>query len=307
MMQRRLFLKTCSALAAALVLRPRSVLAYTGKPHMRSIPKTGERLPAIGMGSWLTFAVGDDPAARAQRVAVVRAFFAAGGRLIDSSPMYGTAEEVIGYCLEQLHARSRVFSASKVWTVGWQAGIRQMRRSQHLWGIQRFDLMQVHNLLDWRTQLATLKDWKQQGLIRYIGVTTSHGRRHRELARLMEKEDAIDFVQFTYNVIDREAEQRLLPLAAERQLAVIINRPFRGGELFEYVARRSLPAWARQIDCDNWAQVFLKYIISHPAVTCAIPATSRVDHMHENMGSLYGSLPDRELRTKIQTYFRSML
>ncbi|MEJ2396968.1 MAG: aldo/keto reductase [Gammaproteobacteria bacterium] len=307
MMQRRVFLKTCSALAAALVLRPGGVLAYTGKPHSRRIPKSGERLPAIGMGSWLTFAVGDDAAARAQRVAVVRAFFAAGGRLIDSSPMYGTAEEVIGYCLEQLHARSRVFSASKVWTVGWQAGVRQMRRSQHLWGIQGFDLMQVHNLLDWRTQLATLKEWKQQGLIRYIGVTTSHGRRHRELAGLMEKEDAIDFVQFTYNLIDREAEQRLLPLAAERQLAVIINRPFRGGELFEYVARRALPGWARQIDCDNWAQLFLKYIISHPAVTCAIPATSRVDHMHENMGSLYGRLPDSELRKKIQSYFRSML
>lgn len=306
-MQRRDFVKWCTTLAASLALGPGTLLAKTAKPHLRRIPGTGEQLPAIGMGSWLTFAVGDDAVARAQRVEVVRAFFAAGGRLIDSSPMYGTSEEVIGYCLEQLHAQSRVFAASKVWTAGWQAGVRQMRHSQHLWGIDRFDLMQVHNLLDWRTHLATLKDWKQQGLIRYIGVTTSHGRRHRELAKIMENEDAIDFVQFTYNILDREAERRLLPLASERKLAVIINRPFRGGELFEYVARRPLPGWAKHIDCENWAQIFLKYIISHPAVTCAIPATSRVDHMRENMGSLYGRLPDNDLRKKMQSDFRSLI
>lgn len=306
-MRRRDFLKNCTALAASLACAPGTLLANSDKPHLRRISGTGEQLPAIGMGSWLTFAVGDDSAARLQRVAVLRAFFAGGGRLIDSSPMYGTSEEVIGYCLEQLKAQPRVFAASKVWTVGWQAGIRQMRRSQHLWGVRRFDLMQVHNLLDWRTHLATLKDWKQQGRIRYIGVTTSHGRRHRELVQIMENEDAIDFVQFTYNLIDREAEQYLLPLAAERQLGVIINRPFRGGELFEYVTRQPLPGWARQIDCDNWAQIFLKYIISHPAVTCAIPATSRVDHMRENMRSLYGRLPDNDLRKKMQSDFRSLI
>lgn len=306
-MRRRVFIKWCSALAASLGFAPRALLAGKENPHLRRIPKSGERIPAVGMGSWLTFAVGDNADARAQRVEVMRTFFDEGGRLIDSSPMYGTSETVIGYCLQQLHAEERVFAATKVWTVGWQAGIRQMRRSRLLWGVDRFDLMQVHNLLDWQRHLETLKGWKQQGRIRYIGVTTSHGRRHRELARIMEEEEAIDFVQFTYNLIDREAEQRLLPLAAERNLAVIINRPFQGGELFNRVAGQSLPGWAREIECHNWAQYFLKYIISHPAVTCAIPATSRVDHMRENMGSLYGSLPDKDMRKKMQAYFAALV
>lgn len=305
-MKRRHFLKLCSSLGASLALVPHTLLAETGTLQYRSIPKTGERVPAVGMGSWLTFGVGDNPDARAQRVEVLRTFFADGGKLIDSSPMYGTSEAVIGYCLKQLHARDQVFSATKVWTVGWQAGIRQMRRSRLLWGIKRFDLMQIHNLLDWHTHLETLKAWKQEGRIRYIGVTTSHGRRHHELERLMVKEESIDFVQFTYNIIDREAEQRLLPLAAERKLAVIINRPFQGGDLFAQAANRPLPAWAGDIDCHNWAQFFLKYIISHPSVTCAIPATSRVEHMRENMGSLRGRLPDDATRKKMHNYFRTI-
>lgn len=306
-MQRRHFLKLCSRLGIALALWPRGVFARESIVQLRAIPKTGETLPAVGMGSWLTFAVGEDPEARAQRLQVLRAFFAAGGHLIDSSPMYGTSEAVIGYCLQKLDADDRVFAASKVWTVGWQAGIRQMRHSRRLWGVKRFDLMQVHNLLDWRTQLETLKGWKHEGRIRYIGVTTSHGRRHAELERIMEQEDVLDFVQFTYNILDCDAEQRLLPLAAERKLAVIINRPFQGGELFHYVAGRPLPAWAAEFDCHNWAQFFLKYIISHPAVTCAIPATSRADHMRENMGSLQGRLPQAGLRKKMQAYFHHLV
>lgn len=305
-MQRRQFLKLCASLGMTLIPVAGTLWAADSDIQLRRIPKTGEQLPAVGMGSWLTFGVGDDPAARAQRVEVVRRFFAEGGRLIDSSPMYGTSEAVIGYCLKHLHAEDRVFAATKVWTVGWQAGIRQMRRSRMLWGVKRFDLMQIHNLLDWHTQLETLKSWKQQGRIRYIGVTTSHGRRHGELEQIMANEDTIDFVQFTYNLVDREAEQRLLPLAAERKLAVIINRPFQGGELFEHVANRALPVWATEIDCHNWAQFFLKYIISHPAVTCAIPATSREDHMRENMGSLRGRLPDPAMRNRMQKYFRSL-
>ena len=306
-MHRRRFLQLCSGLGLSLLLKPPGVLADSAALQLRVNPKSGERIPAIGMGSWLTFAVGEETAARAVRVQVVKAFLAAGGRLIDSSPMYGTAEEVIGYCLRQLQATTQVFAATKVWTSGWQAGIRQMHRSQALWGVERFDLMQIHNMLDWQTHLATLKDWKQAGKIRYIGITTSHGRRHAELARVLETEEAFDFVQFSYNIEDREAEQRLLPLAAERKLAVIINRPFQRGGLFDNVAGKPLPAWAAEIDCHNWAQFFLKFVISHPAVTCAIPATSRVDHLQENMGALRGRLPDATLRLKMLDYYQTIV
>lgn len=307
MIKRRHFLKMGAGLGLSLALGAKHVFAQSDAGQQRLIPKSGERIPAIGMGSWLTFAVGDDVQARAIRVKVLQAFFAGGGRLIDSSPMYGTSEAVIGYCLKTLGAQDQVFAATKVWTRGWQPGIRQMQRSRSRWGVERFDLMQIHNLLDWQTQLETLKSWKQEGKIRYIGVTTSHGRRHSDLAELMATQDAIDFVQFTYNIVDRAAEQRLLPLAAERKLAVIINRPFQGGGLFTPVAGKPLPAWAGEIDCHNWAQFFLKFIISHPAVTCAIPATSRVDHMRENMGALRGSLPDKALRKKMQKYFQNVV
>jgi diketogulonate reductase-like aldo/keto reductase len=303
---RRSFLKMVSGLGISLALEPNTLFAKDENIQQRRIPKSGELIPAIGMGSWLTFAVGNDSEARAERVKVLQAFFGQGGRLIDSSPMYGTSEEVIGYCLKQLHAEQQVFSATKVWTMGWESGIRQMRRSRALWGIERFDLMQIHNMLDWRTHLETLKSWKQEGKIRYIGITTSHGRRHAELEKAIASEDAFDFVQFTYNIEDREAEQRLLPLAAERKLAALINRPFQGGELFEKVAGKPLPPWASEIDCNNWAQFFLKFIISQPAVTCAIPATSRVDHMQENMGSLRGSLPDAGLRRKMLAYYQTL-
>jgi diketogulonate reductase-like aldo/keto reductase len=306
MSDRRRFLKIASGLGLSLALQPKALFARDDNIQQRIIPKSGERIPAIGMGSWLTFAVGDDSEDRAIRVKVLQAFFAAGGRLIDSSPMYGTSEEVIGYCLETLHAQHKVFSATKVWTKGWESGIRQMRRSRTLWGVEHFDLMQIHNMLDWQTHLETLKSWKQEGKIRYIGITTSHGRRHTELEKVLAKEDAFDFVQFTYNIADREAEQRLLPLAAERKLGVIINRPFQGGGLFDNVAGKPLPGFASEMDCSNWAQYFLKFIISHPAVTCAIPATSQVAHMQENMGSLRGRLPDGALRKQMLEYYKTI-
>lgn len=271
---------------------------------MSRIPKSGVAIPAIGMGSWLTFDVGADEDLRLQRCQVLRAFFARGGRLIDSSPMYGSSEEVIGYCLERLAGDP--VSATKVWTYGRKTGIEQMERSRRLWGVDSFDLMQVHNLFDWRSHLETLKQMKADGTIRYIGITTSHGRRHKLMEHVMTSEDALDFVQFTYNIDDREAEQRLLPLAAERKLAVIINRPFQGGNLFEKVEGRSLPAWAAEFDCENWAQFFLKFIISHPAVSYAIPATTRVDHMHENMGALYGRLPDQGMRKRMVQLFEKL-
>lgn len=270
----------------------------------RTIPKSGASIPAIGMGSWLTFDVGEDERLRAERCEVLRTFFEHGGRLIDSSPMYGSSEAVIGHCLEQLNAEP--FAATKVWTYGRRIGIDQMEHSRRLWGVKGFDLMQVHNLLDWRSHLETLKAMKAQGQIRYIGITTSHGRRHRELEQLMAREEALDFVQFTYNIADREAEQRLLPLATERKLAVIINRPFQGGRLFARVAGKPLPVWAAEIDCDNWAQFFLKFILSHPAVSCAIPATTRVDHMRQNMGALHGLLPDAAMRRRMVQVFKRL-
>lgn len=266
-------------------------------PLLRPIPSTGELLPAIGMGSWITFNVGDEPERRAQRAEVLRAFFAGGGTVIDSSPMYGSAEEVIGWGLERL-GDVPLFAATKVWTPLSMLGPGQMERSRELWGVERFDLVQIHNMLAWEGHLETLLADKAAGRVRHVGMTTSHGRRHEDLAAAMERHP-FDAVQFSYSIADREAERRLLPLAAECGMAVVINRPFDGGELFRAVEGRSLPAWAGEIDCANWAQYFLKFVVSHPAVTCAIPATSRVDHMRENMGALTGRLPGPGLRERM--------
>jgi diketogulonate reductase-like aldo/keto reductase len=300
---RRALLGSLAALAA---LRGRFGQAQgdPGPMLTKVIPVSGEAVPVIGMGSWITFNVGDDPGARAGRVEVLRAFFGRGGAVIDSSPMYGTSEEVIGHCLAQI-GNGRPFAATKVWTPLQMFGPGQMEDSRAYWGIERFDLMQVHNLLNWEGHLETLREDKAEGRIRYIGITTSHGRRHDELEQLMT-EQPLDAVQFTYNILDREAEQRLLPLAAERGLAVIVNRPFRQKQLFSLFEQQPLPEWAGEIDCANWAQFLLKFVVSHPAVTCVIPATSRVDHMRENMGALYGRLPDAALRERMIRYVESL-
>lgn len=267
----------------------------------RPIPSSGEQIPVIGMGTWLTFDVGDNRARRDDRTQVLRTFFEHGGRLVDASPMYGSAEAVLGYALRRIQSPP-LFSATKVWTWGQRAGENEMERSRQLWGVERFDLMQVHNLLDWETHLETLTRYKQEGRIRYLGVTTSHGRRHDTLEEIMLGHD-LDFVQFTYNMLDREAEERLLPLARERGIAVIINRPFQRGGLFRRVEGRPLPGWGAEIGCETWAQAFLKFIVSHPAVTCAIPATTRVEHMVQNMGAAYGELPDEPLRLRMLADF----
>lgn len=301
-LKRRRFL---GGLAAALACGPLPALAKGPAPILRAIPASGEQIPAIGMGSWLTFDVRDNPSSRAVRCQVLAHFFNRGGRLIDSSPMYGSSEEVIGRCLKETGQAERAFAATKVWTVGRDEGIAQMERSRRFWGVPRFDLMQIHNMLDWEAQLETLKAMKAAGRIRYIGITTSHGRRHRELEQVLAREQ-FDFVQFTYNVVDREAERRLLPMAAERGIAVIINRPFQGGQLFNRVWNQNLPGWAAEMDCHTWSQVLLKFVISHPAVTCAIPATSNPDHMLENMGALYGRLPEPALRRKLIKAFSTL-
>jgi len=302
---RRRFLATASAFGAAAHLGPGPVWAAPGPYLAKAIPGTGEQLPVIGMGSWLTFDVHGDEALRAKRLEVLQAFFEGGGGLIDSSPMYGSSEEVIGYCLARLAHRPALFSATKVWTLFQSRGVRQMEISRNLWGVDRFDLMQIHNMLDWEAHLETLTEWKAQGRVRYIGITTSHGRRHGDMEKVMTGQP-VDFVQFTYNILDRGAEARLLPLAAERGLAVIVNRPFRQGALFDYVARHPLPEWAAEFDCANWAQFLLKFIVSHPAVTCAIPATRRVDHMRENMGAATGRLPDPALRARMLRYVEGL-
>lgn len=271
--------------------------------NSKTIPSTGERIPVIGLGTSRTFDVRPGTA-RTALVPVLQAFFDRGGTLIDSSPMYGAAEEVIGELLRATTHR-RVFAATKVWTDGRQAGIEQMERSRQLWGVPRFDLMQIHNLRDWRTHIATLKDWKAQGRIRYLGITTSHGRMHDELERALATE-RFDFVQLSYNLEDREVEERLLPLAAERGTAVLVNRPFQRGGLFDRVRERPLPPWAGELEMGSWAQYFLKFAVSHPAVTCAIPATSKVRHMEDNMAASYGPLPDAAARRRMIDYVESL-
>lgn len=270
----------------------------------RPVPGHKESLPVIGMGSWITFDIGRNPVARQQRLEVLRAFFNSGGSLVDSSPMYGTSEENIGWCLSRLD-RTPVFTATKVWMTGQRRGIEQMQQSQRLWG-RPADLMQIHNLVDWQTHLETLREWRAAGHVRYIGVTTSHGRRHNEMEQIIATEKDIDFVQFSYNLADRAAEQRLLPLAREYGKAVIINRPFRRKQLIRALQGQPLPAWAQEYDCANWPQFLLKFIVSHPAVTCVIPATSRPDHMLENMGACHGRLPDDRMRRRMARYFESL-
>jgi diketogulonate reductase-like aldo/keto reductase len=289
------------ALAAAPLLGAATALAQHARPATRAIPSSGEALPRVGLGTWITFNVGNDRAARDASAEVMRAFFEAGGRLIDSSPMYGSSQAVIGYGLTKPGRPSSLFAADKVWIADGDEGRAQIERSRRLWGIPRFDLLQVHNLLSWQAHLPTLFAMKAAGDLRYVGITTSHGRRHGDMERLMASQP-LDFVQFTYNLADREAEQRLLPLAKERGIAVIVNRPFRQGALLDRLGRRPLPPWAREIDCTSWAQFALKFIISHPAVTCAIPATTRVDHVRENVGAASGRLPDQAMRARMAAY-----
>jgi len=295
---RRSWIVSLAAAGAASVLRPLTPAAERPGILTRPIPSTGETLPVVGLGSWVTFNVGDDPAARDSCAEVMRAFFQEGGHLIDSSPMYGSSQEVIGYGLRKLGSPSQLFSADKVWISGGASGPGQIEESRRHWGVARFDLLQVHNLLSWEEHLQTLFAMKAAGRLRYVGITTSEGRRHAEIERVMRSQP-IDFVQVTYNLADREVEDRILPLAGERRIAVIINRPFRHGELTQRLQTVPLPGWAGEIDCSSWAQILLKFIASHSAVTCAIPATTRVDHVRENLGAARGRLADAALRRRM--------
>jgi diketogulonate reductase-like aldo/keto reductase len=286
-----------------------SALPFVGNEESiatKVVPSTGERIPILGMGTWQTFDVGRSSDVRARLLNVLETFFDRGGRLIDSSPMYGRSEGVVGALLSRMSPRPSLIAASKVWIYGKRLGVVQIEDSRKEWGIPRFDLLQVHNLLDWEAHLETLREMKANGRVRYIGVTTSHGRRHDELERIMTREK-LDFVQFTYNLADRSVETRLLPLARERGIAVIINRPLDGGELFSRVQGKPLPPWARDIGVSNWSQYFLKFVVSHPAVTLAIPATSQPSHMVENMGAAFGPVPDAAMRRRMVDYFSRII
>jgi diketogulonate reductase-like aldo/keto reductase len=268
-----------------------------GQALRRPIPNVPGGVPLVGMGTWLTFDVGDDPGAVAQRHEVLQRFFAAGGGMIDSSPMYGRAERLLGELLPTLPHAGRLVAATKVWTPFERLGPSQLELSLKLWREPRFDVLLVHNLLNWRAHLKTLRQWKDEGRARAIGISTSHGNRHDDAERVLRSEP-LDVLQITYNLADRRAEP-LMSLAAERGMAVVVNRPFDGGQLFERVVHKPLPAWAAEIDCANWAQVFLKWVVSHPAVTCAIPATRQPRHMDENMGAARGRLPEAGSRRRM--------
>ncbi|MFQ5683226.1 MAG: aldo/keto reductase [Candidatus Binatia bacterium] len=267
----------------------------------RPIPGRGESLPTIGLGTWQTFDVGRSESERAPLRKVLRRFVQLGGSVVDSSPMYGRSERVVGDLAAELDVHKQLFVATKVWTRGRDAGILQMEQSFQRLRTEQVDLMQVHNLVDWRTHLGTLRRWKEQGKIRYIGVTHYTESAYDELARVLETEE-LDFVQLNYSVGEREAEHRLLPLAAERRMAVLVNRPFAQGALFRKVRGKALPSWAADLCCASWAQLFLKFVISHPVVTCAIPATNKVHHLVDNMGAGVGPLPDATLRERMARY-----
>jgi len=258
--------------------------------HTRAIPSTGVRLPVVGCGTWLGFDVGSKPLELGSRSEVLAALFTSGGRVVDTSPMYGSAEQVVGDLLEQGGSRGHAFLATKVWTSGKRAGIEQMERSMALLRTRHIDLMQVHNLQDWRSHLPTLREWKAQRRISYIGLTHYLEAAHPELEQAMRTEP-LDFVQFNYSIASRGAERRLLPLAAERGIAVLVNLPFGGGKVLHGLRQRPLPGWAAEIGCADWNQVLLKFVLSQPAVTCVIPGTSNPGHMRTNAAAGSGELP----------------
>ena len=267
-------------------------------PLERPIPSSGETIPAVGLGTWRTFDVGASATERAPLKDVLQRFAELGGRVVDSSPMYGAAESVVGDLATDLAITDKLFLATKVWTSGRDTGVAQMEQSLRRLRRQRLDLMQIHNLLDWRTHLRTLREWKAAGRVRYVGVTHYTSSAYDELERVLRGEP-LDFVQVNYSLGEREAERRILPLARDRGIAVLVNRPFSEGGLFQRVRGQALPGWAAELDCESWAQFFLKWILAHSAVTCVTPATSRPQHLVDNMKAGTGNLPDAATRERM--------
>lgn len=299
---RRIALRTLAGLPALALVKPSGA---AGGLLERAIPTSGERLPLIGVGTWQTFDVGADPAARGTLKEVLATLASAGGRVVDSSPMYGSSESVTGDLMAELGLAQKLFVATKVWTSGRDEGIRQMEASFKRLRVQRMDLMQVHNLVDTAVHTKTLEDWKAKGRVRYLGITHYVSSAHAEAERWL-RTGKYDFLQINYSLGEREAAERLLPLAQEKKVAVIANRPFGEGALFKRVRGKALPAWAAEFGAATWAQFFLKWIVSHPAITCTIPGTGSPEHMADNLAAGTGVLPDAALRAKMAAYFDSL-
>jgi diketogulonate reductase-like aldo/keto reductase len=309
MMTRRKAAQVIGGTAAGLFL-PAHALRAQAKAESstmltRPIPSSGEKLPVMGLGTWQAFDVDLTSDNRRQLGEVLSLFVKLGGRVIDTSPMYGRAEEAIGELTTALGIRDKIFLATKVWTRGKESGIKSMERSMELLHAKRIDLMQVHNLVDVQTQLATLREWKAQGRIRYLGITHYEAGAFADVEKIMQSEK-LDFVQINYSLMEREAEERLLPLAQERGIAVIVNRPFGGGDLFSRTRSKLLPDWAAEFDCHSWAQFFLKWIVANSAVTCAIPATDKPRHLEDNIQGGTGALPDAKMRQKMVQFVSSL-
>ena len=303
---RRTLLKTAAAAAAGVIAPSRAQPATSTRPAARTIPSSGEQMPCVGLGSWITFNVGDDRVLLDACAAAIQAFAAGGGRMIDSSPMYGSSQATIGYGLSKLASPDGIFAADKVWTSDEDGGRAQIEASRQFWRIPRFDLQQVHNLVAWEAHLQTLLAMKADGKLGYVGITTSHGRRHQDLEQIMRNQP-LDFVQLTYNLADREAEDRLLPLARDRGIAIIVNRPYQQGRLVQAMQRNPLPAWAEpEAAATSWAQLLLKFALSHPAVTCVIPATTQVSHVQENLVAGSGQPLEPVVRQKLIDHVRSL-
>jgi diketogulonate reductase-like aldo/keto reductase len=297
-MTKKLTRREALGILAAAAIAPQTFAATSGSSmNTKPIPSSGERIPVIGLGTWQTFDVGPLQSVRAPLAEVLLLFVQMGGRLVDSSPMYGRSETVLGDLAARLGVRDKLFMATKVWTSGKQAGVAQMVESEKkLRG--RVDLMQVHNLLDAETHLATLREWKAAKRIRYIGITHYTSSAYDDVAALLRR-GGINVLQINYSLAEREAERKLLPLAQERGVAVLANRPLGGGSLFRNARSKPLPSFAKELGCTSWAELFLKFVVSHPAVTCAIPATSKVDHLRENMNAGVGVMPDERMRQQI--------
>lgn len=302
---RRRLLKLAAGSVVLAVMNKKNAHAQSSALLQRPIPRSGEMLPAVGVGTWQTFDVGANAPERAELKEVLRLLVAGGGSVVDSSPMYGESEGVVGDLSAELKLRDKLFFATKVWTRGRDSGIRQMESSFRLMRTQRMDLMQVHNLQDVAVHAKTMREWKAAGRIRYVGITHYHSGAYGDLERLVKSREW-DFVQFNYSMAEREAEARLLPVCAESGTAVIVNRPFSMGALFPRVKGRALPEWAAEFDCASWAQFFLKYILAHPALTCAIPGTSRVAHLKDNLEAGRGRLPDAKMRRRMVEYLERL-
>ena len=293
---RREATKVIGGTVASLLMAPSLRAQAKASLLQRAIPSSGELLPVIGLGTSGVFS--SSAAERAPLEQVVAVLVKMGAKLIDTAPAYGEAETVTGQIAAKLKLHDKLFLATKVGATGKAEGAQQMERSLELLGKKPLDLIQVHNLTDWETQLATLQEWKKQGRIRYTGITASRRSAHADITRVLEKE-RVDFVQINYSLMEREAEERILPLAKERGVAVLVNRPFGRGDLFARVREKPLPEWAAEIDCKSWAQFFLKWIVAHPAVTCVIPATSKPQHMEDNLSGGVGRLPDEKMRRRM--------